>query len=139
MLVAAGKYSDPRRVAAPGGANHAGGGRSVSGVPDRPPQLIIPKPGECCDIPEWYWKELRQGGLLQQIIAREKASMQQAIRRTATACRNFSQNRKSEFRRLASIPARLFFRWRAEDPHFWEDRQNLKSLKRDNDELAIWL
>ena len=89
-------------------------------------------------LPDWFWSELREGGFLQRYIAREKAMMSREIRKTAIACRNFTQNNKSEFRRLASIPARLFFRWRAEDPDFWADRKNIRSLRRDNPELAIW-
>lgn len=135
MLVEASKYGDVRRRAA---ADTHRRGRSVSGVPDRPPQLILPKPGECVSLPEWYWREMREGGFLQQYLAREKARMGSDIRRTAIACRGFEQNRRSEFKRRASIPAKLFFRWRAVDPHFWEDPANLRSLARDNPELAIW-
>lgn len=77
--------------------------------------------------------------MLSQYIAREKATMPRLIADTAKRERNFVQNNRSDFRRMASIPARLFFRWQGEDPDFWKDKKNLKRLKKDNPELAIWL
>lgn len=129
MIAQATKYADVRQATQPA---------VPAPAPERAPAFIRPQPHKFLSLPEWFWTELRDGGLLQRYIASEKRSMERHVRRTAIACRNFSQNNRSEFRRVASIPARLFFRWRGEDPDFWADKKNLKSLKRDNPELAIW-
>lgn len=115
---------------------HKAGG--VSAAPPAIP-LLLPQPGEAVSWPEWWWRELREGGFLRRYLEREKVRLKEEIGASGKRERNFEQNRKSEFRRLASIPARLFFRWLQEDRHFWEDRKNLKSLKRDNPDLPIWL
>lgn len=130
MLVGATKYAD---VAA-----HRG--RGAAATAPRSLNLLLPKPGEVLDWPEWWWQELRQGGYLQRYLDYEKKHLiPRQIRTLAEDSRNLEQPKKSEFRRLARIPMRLFLRWRQEDPDFWSDRSNLKSLKRDNPELAIWL
>jgi hypothetical protein len=85
------------------------------------------------------WKEMREGGYLHQYIARERATGRQRIRSVAREMHGFKQNSKSDMRLLASVPAREYFRWKEEDPHFWDDNSNLKSLRRDNPEMAIYV
>jgi hypothetical protein len=128
MIVTATKYADVRTPRA-----------ARSGVPERAPALILPKPGECVSLPEWYWREMREGGLLYNYLQREKAATPGWIRQTAIQCRNFQQNNKSEFRRIASIPARTALRLMGEDREFFHDKKNIKNLKRDNPDMAIWL
>ena len=38
----------------------------------------------------------------------------------------------------AVVPARLFYRWKQVDPHFWEDDNNVKRIIKDNPELQPW-
>ena len=88
---------------------------------------------------EYFWREMREGGLLHNYIQRERARSKDRIRAVAERFWKRVQNTKSEHRLLAAVPAREFFRWQQEDPHFWEDDKNLKSLKRDNPDMAIFV
>lgn len=88
----------------------------------------------------WFWRELKDGGWLHSYLRREKGvKTGRDLRRVARLMHGFRQNNKSDFRRLAAIPARLYHRWKTEDEHFWEDDNNLRSLKRDNPDAAIYV
>lgn len=123
MIERASKYVNPRQAAARKPATFG---------------IIVPDRRKVIALGDWFFKELREGGFLKRYVDAEKAELPKLIRATAIRERNFVQNNKSEWRRMASIPGRLYHRWLAEDPDFWKDRKNLKSLKRDNPELAIW-
>jgi len=87
---------------------------------------------------EYMWRELREGGRLYQYLRRERHQGPRRIRAVARQMHGFRQNNKSEFRLRAAVPAREYFRWLQEDPDFWADNRNLKSLKRDNPDMAIY-
>ena len=90
------------------------------------------------DMKKWAEQELKSGGFLAEYFRREKALG--PVRQRAVAQRYAERQRKlkSEMELQAIVPAREFFRWRKEDKHFWEDKSNLKSLKRDNPDLLIY-
>ena len=90
-------------------------------------------------LQEWWWRECREGGFLQEYVRREKGRMPGAIRQVARLMANFKQNNKSDFRLVASVPARLYQRLKAEDPDFFSDNQNLKNLRRDNPDVVVKL
>jgi hypothetical protein len=87
----------------------------------------------------WWKRELRTGGELNEYLRVEKARTTQRYRRVARAAQDFKQNNKSEVRKVAEVPARDYFRWLREDPDFWKDNKNLRSLKRDNPDACIYL
>lgn len=122
-LAQATKYSDVRahRSPRPGG------------------QIFVPKLGKEIPFEDWYFRELREGGFLHRYVQGERYQSRQRLRATARQMDGFQQNKKSDFRLLASVPAREFFRWKAVDPHFWDDNKNLKSFKRDNPDACIYL
>jgi len=88
---------------------------------------------------EWMWRELREGGYLQRYLAREKAMAKVRQRAVGRRMEGWRQNNKSDLELKAAIPAREFFRWKAVDKDFWRDESNLRSLKRDNPELKIYV
>jgi len=91
------------------------------------------------DWEEWMWREMREGGYLKQYLARERHTSRKRIRRVAKAMHGFKQNNHSEHQLKAAVPMREFFRWKAEDNDFWRDDSNLRSLKRDNPDMAIFV
>jgi hypothetical protein len=91
------------------------------------------------DFWAWWHRELRSGGELDDYCRREKAQTARRYRDVARATDGFKQNNKSEFKRVADIPARDYFRWLAEDPDFWRDDANLRSLRRDNPDARVYL
>jgi hypothetical protein len=88
---------------------------------------------------DWMVRELKDGGRLKAYLNIEKRTMQRRIRTVARAMHGFQQNNKSDFRRVATVPGRLYQRWKAEDPDFFADDKNLKSLKRDNPDVCVYL
>ena len=84
---------------------------------------------------EFVQRELREGRLLHDYIRRERAQSVKRIRALAKQKFGLKPNPKSEYQWLASIPAREYFRWLQEDKDFWRDDSNLRSLRRDNDDL----
>lgn len=88
---------------------------------------------------EWMDKALREGGFLERYMARERHTGQRRQRAVARKMQGFKQNMKSDFELKAAVPAREFFRWKQEDPDFWLDDKNLKSLKRDGAEFPIFV
>lgn len=87
---------------------------------------------------EWYWKGLREGGWAHEYLRREKALSAKRHRNVARQLHGKPQlNFKSDFKLKAAIPAREYFRWKAQDEHFWEDEGNLKRYRRDNPDAVI--
>lgn len=109
----------------------------TSGPRSAPAQIFVPRPDRDPQLlQEWYWKELRSGFLL-NYIARERATSGQRLRAVARQHYGRRPNLKSDFRQLARVPAREFFRWKAVDEHFWDDDNNLRSFRRDNPDALI--
>ena len=111
---------------------------------DRPtarmPDVFIPRllnPASMFE--DWYFKELREGGMLAEYIRREKATTHRRIRRVARQTQHVKPNFKSDVQLKAVVPAREFMRWRHTDRDFWADDSNLKRLKRDNPEMRIFI
>jgi hypothetical protein len=126
MILAANKYSAARK--------HAGGTPALPGTP----QIVIKKPTLNGPLfRDWLLRTCRTDGFFAQYFAREKHRMQAQIRRVARAMHGRQQNNKSDIRLVASVPARLYHRWKQEDPDFFSDNQNLKSLRRDNADIFV--
>lgn len=87
----------------------------------------------------WYHKELKDGGGLAEYLRKEKALTPARYRQLARRMHGFQQNNKSDVRRVADIPLRDYFRWMKEDPDFFADDKNLKSLRRDNKDVCVYL
>lgn len=133
VIVAATKYTDVRRSSSEG-RRHAG----IQGVlkQGKGPGFKIRKSREArINFEEWFHREMKDGGMLRDHLKREKAATGKRWRKAAQHGSKFRQNNNSDFRKLATIPARDYYRWLKEDPDFWKDNNNLKSLRRDNDEL----
>jgi len=150
MIHAATKYSSvrgasakapPQRIA-PAAAEArpgflSGPGRAAFEIVTRKAKQMQPQ-----DFVAWWNRELRQGGELYEYCQREKAQTQDRYREVARRVhgrQGFKQNNKSEFRRVADIPVRDYFRWTAQDPDFFNDDRNLKSLKRDNPDACVYI
>ena len=131
MLLTAGKYTDVRQASAP---------RRPVQTARRGPGIFVPTvKGSANCLREWFWRELKDGGFLQRYFSREKARTPNAIRHVARLMHGFQQNNKSDFQRKATIPAKLYHRWKDVDPHFFDDDNNLRSLKRDNPDLPVYV
>ena len=87
----------------------------------------------------WWKRELKTGGELHEYLRREKAQTTARYRAVARRQHGFKQNNKSEFRRVADIPVRDFFRIIRQDPEFFNDNGNLRSLKRDNPDVCVYV
>lgn len=138
MILTAGKYSDVRAKAG-GAANGAvRTPRPTSRV--RTPGLFVPTlSGNKDCLRDWFWREMKDGGWLHTYLQREKASTPRAVRHIARLMQGFQQNNKSDFQRKATIPAKLYHRWKDEDPNFFDDDNNLRSLKRDNPDVCVYV
>lgn len=90
-------------------------------------------------FPEWFDRELREGGFLKEYLRREKAMTERRYRCVRALYQNYRQNARSDWKLLAAVPARDFHRWQKEDPDFWRDDANLRSLRRDNPDTAIFV
>lgn len=104
--------------------------------------IHVPTLGQEMRFEDWYWKELREGGLLHRYVRTEKFQTRARLRTVARVMdrrMGAKQDTKSDFRLKAAVPARDFFRWQAEDPHFWADDKNLRSFKRDNPDACIYV
>lgn len=140
-IVAASKYTKVSGVR----CQVSGAKRPTSNIQlrtSKAPQLFIPTVTGArarVKLGEWYWKEIKEGGFLCEYLAAEKRKTPRMIRRIAQVMDGFQQNNKSDFQRLAAIPARLYHRWKAEDEHFFDDNDNLRSLKRDNPDLPVYV
>lgn len=142
MLITATNYTDVRAAAArPGSASKKGKPARTSDLP-----AIRVARSKRLDPRVWIERELRQGGYFSRYVAKEKGQLPTQIRRVAqrfhNAKRPWSQLPKSakdgEWELQYALPARLYFRWLAQDPDFFNDPANLKALRRDNPELCIY-
>lgn len=103
------------------------------------PQVLVRKHARQMKLREWLHKELKEGGVLHRYIERERAMTATRYRRVAQRLDGWKQNNNSELRAVAHIPAKDFFRWNATDPDFWKDNSNLRSLRRDNPDVRVYL
>ena len=146
MITAATKYTAARRLAAaPKGSSPSPrpsppgeGDKGVSVA--RVPMIFVPSASSRrVMLMDWWWKEIKEGGFLHTYVQREKAKVPTMLRQVARVMAGFKQNNKSDFRLVASVPARLAHRLKAEDPDFFADNQNLKNLRRDNPDVVVKL
>jgi hypothetical protein len=103
------------------------------------PAILVPKKGAKLNLDELFWRELKEGGQLHEYIRREKATSDRRLRAVARRQHGYRSNPKSDLRLIAAVPAREYHRWKAEDPHFWEDDANLRSFRRSNPDACIYL
>lgn len=141
MIVSAGKYATlPGRAGKPSPATVA---RTMAGkAPTVAAVNVIAKAAKSLtpsDLFGWWQKEARDGGFLYDYLKREKAQTTARYRQVARRMHGFKQNGKSDLRRVADIPLRDYFRWLREDPDFFADNKNLKSLKRDNADVSVYI
>lgn len=141
MIVTATKYCRARgggKTPSPqAAAPRAGKSGPPKGGTLTAPHLFVPKAGAMVGLEEYFWRELREGGVLHEYLRREKGRTRERYRQVARATRDFKQNNKSDMRVKAQIPLRDFMRWRRIDPDFWRDDKNLRSLKRDNEDCGV--
>lgn len=95
-------------------------------------QIIIPRHRDTFNRNDWFMKEIREGGVLQRYLERERHTTTARFRRVAKHRASFQQNNQSDVRLAASIPAKDYFRALRVDRHFWHDRTNCRAYKRDN-------
>lgn len=103
------------------------------------PQVLIKKFRQAQTLRDWWFREIREGGFLHEYVLREKAEMTNRFRAIGRKLADWRQPTKTDFQLRAAIPARLYHRLKQEDPHFFEDNQNLKNLKRDNPDAFVKL
>lgn len=140
MLTTAGKYTNVRAAASRQRPRRSTGGSTTGRRPiDGAPAILIPHRAKLINMREWFWRELRDGRLVRRMLEREKHQMPQLIREVARREHGTKANPKSDFELLATVPARLYHRWKKEDPDFWSDDSNLKRLKRDNPDLPVYI
>lgn len=146
MIQAAGKYSSARapvRRLAGGARSSPKGTVAKATVPDGHPGFNVwmkaASAMQPADFQAWWHRELKSGGSLSEYLRIEKARTTERYRRVARKEQDFQQNNQSEYRKVASVPARDYFRWLREDPHFFDDDSNLRSLKRDNPDARVYL
>lgn len=115
-------------------ADVASARRGSAGESPCAPNVHIPKLGVDLPLVEWFWRELKEGGMLQKYMARERSAEATRNRWRAVARRQhgIQHNYKSELKRVADIPLRDYMRWNEDDKHFWDDDKNLRKLKNDN-------
>lgn len=101
------------------------------------PNVFIPAFGALMGWKDFATREMRSGGLIDQMLDYERRTSAARFRAVAKARKDYQHNPRSDTRLVASIPVNEFFRARQVDPHFWEDRQNLKNYKRDNPDAFI--
>lgn len=108
--------------------------------PPQAPRILIPTAAtRRLLLRDWWHRETKDGGLLANYVAREKHQMPRLMRNVARMMASFQQNNKSDFRLIASVPARLYQRLKKEDPDFFSDNQNLRNLRRDNPDAVVKL
>lgn len=144
MLALASKYTNVRAaVQTPGPppphSLSPGERVGVRAAPQVPTNILIRKLAKRWCLREWLWKSLKEGGATFEYLRREKLRSAERQRAVARQMDGFQQNNRSDWQLRAAVPAREFFRWQATDDHFWDDNKNLKSLKRDNPDLPIFV
>lgn len=91
------------------------------------------------DFLQWWRDELRTGGELAEYLRIEKARTKERYRAVAKKNWDWKQNNRSDIRKVADIPLRDYFRWLKEDPDFFADNKNLRSLRRDNPDVCVYI
>lgn len=128
MIVHATKYTPvPRRTKPSGGVSAA----LKSG---KGPTFKVRKP-KAENVYQWWHREMKEGNSLHRYFEKVRHAAPKRWRQVARMSEKFKQNNQSDLRVLAHVPLNDFLRWRQVDPHFWEDDNNLRSLRRDNDDL----
>jgi hypothetical protein len=106
------------------------------------PHVAVKKPKP--DM-KWLEKELRTGGMFDRYVEAERHKIDGAIRKVAMRWYKYRPSFKDskckdlEVRVEAAIPARLYHRMIQMDPDFWKDPANLRRLKADNPDMAIFV
>ncbi len=153
MLVDATKYTDVRSVAGrspsqgqrPARASRERRGTPIASPEPRPPSrsgapaILVPLKPKTRTMAEWMERELREGGHLHEYLRVERAMTERRWRRVRARMQGFRHNPKSDWKLLAAVPRRDFHRWQQTDPDFWRDDGNLRSLRRDNPDMAIFV
>lgn len=145
MLVSANQYTDVRAAASVAARTPLRAGKNGTQGTQRTDaarmQILVKKARArgYRTIQEWAEAEMRAGGELDTYLRRERHQGVERQRAVARRMDGFRQNNQSEHQLVAAIPAREFFRWKREDPDFFCDDKNLKSLKRDNPDMRIYL
>lgn len=98
--------------------------------------ILVPKKN--LNWRDWAHRATKENGYIHNYLQREKARTPQVMRQLASQTQHFQQNNKSDFQKVATIPARTYIRWKAQDPHFWEDESNVKRFLKDNPEARPW-
>lgn len=108
-----------------------------SAAPASPMQIIVPgrKPPT---VEEWLHRGLKPDGFLDKILKRERRENKKRLEYLSRKYRNFRQKKKSEHKLELVLPANTFFRILRMDPHFFDDDQSVKALKRDTPGCAPW-
>ena len=119
MIATATKYTDVR----------------AAGKPAAPYIRIARKRPGPQNIRELIASELRSGRHLDTMLKWEQHLAEKRWRKLARERWGEKPNWRSEFRLLARVPQRDYFRWMQVDKDFWKDNSNLKSLRRSNDDL----
>lgn len=101
------------------------------------PAVLVRKFRQAQSLKDWWFQEIKEGGFLHNYIGIEKHRMTDRFRAVARRMGDWKQPANTDFRLRAAIPARLYHRMKQEDPHFWEDDNNLRALKRDNPDAFI--
>jgi hypothetical protein len=83
-------------------------------------------------------RRLRDPEFHKRYVEYEKIENRKQARRIFQKYKNRKQKKSSELWMEAVVPARLFYRWKQVDPHFWEDDNNVKRIIKDNPELQPW-
>lgn len=113
---------------------------AMQGKTKAAPQVFVPTLGNYdVQFEEWYWREIKEGGMLSEYLRRERHTSTRRMRAIKRRMMGIKPNAKSDIQLKAAVPAREFFRWRAEDKDFWADDANLKSWKRDNPDAAVFI
>lgn len=105
----------------------------------RVPEILIRKHRERLNLRQQAERELKEGGYLRRYLDRMRAQTEKRYRKVAQATKDWKQNNKSDCRVLAHIPIHDYIRWTKTDKHFFDDDNNLRSLRRDNPDARVYL
>lgn len=79
-------------------------------------------------------REFRTGNFAGDYVAAEKQAYRRKAAKIFQRYKNWRRKPGAELDLESVVPARTYFRWLQEDPHFWEDKGNVKRFMRDNPE-----
>lgn len=99
-------------------------------------QILVRNKPKGMSLAEWVMVARKPGGFLDRYFEREKHLSPQRQRAVARLFHDEQPNLKSDLRVVGRVPMLEYLRWKAVDPHFFEDNGNLRSLKRDNPDMA---